>query len=48
MDTAVSTGAPASAASALVEIGGVRHLYGEGGPKDHVVLEDVNLSLRSN
>jgi NitT/TauT family transport system ATP-binding protein len=50
-DAAVSPGAPApagapvSAAGALVEIRGVRHLYGEGG---HVVLEDVDLSLRSN
>jgi NitT/TauT family transport system ATP-binding protein len=40
-----STGAPVSASGALVEIRGVRHLYGEGG---HVVLEDVDLSLRSN
>src|SRR5580704_8195506 len=49
---AVSAGAPASAKAvsaggALVEIHGVRHLYGEGGAK-HLVLEDVDLSLRSN
>src|ERR1700730_15824604 len=50
MDTAVSAPAPVStpASGALVEIGGVRHLYGEDGAKGHVVLEDVGLSLRSN
>jgi NitT/TauT family transport system ATP-binding protein len=50
MDTAVSASAPVSApaSGALVEIGGVRHLYGEDGAKGHVVLEDVDLSLRSN
>jgi NitT/TauT family transport system ATP-binding protein len=50
MDTAVSAPAPVSAPAsrALVEIGGVRHLYGEDGAKGHVVLEDVDLSLRSN
>jgi NitT/TauT family transport system ATP-binding protein len=50
MDTAVSAPAPVSApaSGALVEIGGVRHLYGEDGAKGHVVLEDVDLSLRSN
>src|SRR5580692_5997739 len=49
---AVSAGAPpsgkvASAGGALVEIHGVRHLYGEGGAK-HLVLEDVDVALRSN
>jgi NitT/TauT family transport system ATP-binding protein len=39
---------PVSANDALVEIAGVRHLYDDGGPKAHVVLEDVNLKLRSN
>src|ERR1700736_1883554 len=49
MDTAVSARAPVSASSgALVEIRGVRHFYGEGGAKGHLVLEDVDLSLRSN
>jgi NitT/TauT family transport system ATP-binding protein len=46
-DTAVAT-PPVSANDALVEIAGVRHLYDDGGPKAHVVLEDVNLKLRSN
>jgi NitT/TauT family transport system ATP-binding protein len=48
MDTAVSARAPVSASGALVEVGGVRHFYGEGGAKGHVVLDDVDLSLRSN
>jgi NitT/TauT family transport system ATP-binding protein len=48
MDTALSSPAPVSASSALVEVGGVRHLYGEGGAKGHIVLDDVDLSLRSN
>jgi NitT/TauT family transport system ATP-binding protein len=48
MDTVVSARAPVSAAGALVEVGGVRHLYGEGGAKGHLVLEDVDLNLRSN
>src|SRR4030088_3607959 len=39
---------PVSASSALVEVGGVRHLYGEGGAKGPIVLDDVDLSLRSN
>jgi NitT/TauT family transport system ATP-binding protein len=43
MDTAVAARAPASAADALVEITHVRHVYDE-----HVVLEDVDLQLRSN
>src|ERR1700722_9060060 len=48
MDTAVSARAPVSASPALVEVSGVRHIYGEGGAKGHLVLEDVDLSLRSN
>ena len=48
MDTAVSARAPVAASPALVEVSGVRHVYGEGGAKDHLVLEDVDLSLRSN
>src|SRR5260370_30896651 len=48
MDTAVLTRDPVSATGGLVEIEGVRHLYGEGGAKDVLVLEDVNLTLRSN
>src|SRR6202521_819523 len=48
MDTAVSARAPVSASGALVEVAGVRHYYGEGGAKGHIVLEDVDLSLRSN
>src|ERR1700686_4686923 len=48
MDTAVSARAPVSASGALVEVAGVRHVYGEGGAKGHCVLEDVDLSLRSN
>src|SRR5580700_3849155 len=49
MDTAVSARAPVSASpAALVEVSGVRHIYGEGGAKGHIVLEDVDLSLRSN
>src|ERR1700731_385820 len=48
MDTAVSARAPVSASGALVEVAGVRHFYGEGGAKGHLVLEDVDLSLRSN
>src|SRR3982074_1604197 len=48
MDTAVSARAPVSASAPLVEISGGRHLYGEGGAKGHLVLEDVDLSLRSN
>src|ERR1700704_4484575 len=55
MDTTVSMPAPAAmpappaAAGALVKVGGVRHLYGEGfGAKGHVVLDDVDLTLRSN
>src|ERR1700730_5728016 len=50
MDTAVSAPAPVStpASGALVEIGGVRHAYGEDGAKGHLVLDDVDLSLRSN
>jgi NitT/TauT family transport system ATP-binding protein len=48
MDTAVSAPAPVSASDALVEVGGVGHFYGEDGTKGHLVLEDVDLSLRSN
>jgi NitT/TauT family transport system ATP-binding protein len=48
MDTAVSARPPVSASDALVEVGHVRHFYGEGGAKGHLVLEDVDLSLRSN
>src|SRR3979490_1474332 len=48
MDTAVSVRPPVSESGALVEVGGVRHLYGEGGAKGHLVLDDVDLSLRSN
>src|ERR1700686_1125135 len=48
MNTAVSAGAPVSASGALVEVAGVRHFYGEGGAKGHLVLEDVDMSLRSN
>src|SRR3981081_4122967 len=49
MDTAVTARAPVSASSgALVEVAGVRHFYGEGGAKGLIVLEDVDLSLRSN
>jgi NitT/TauT family transport system ATP-binding protein len=48
MDTAVSARAAVSASGALVEVGGVRHFYGEDGTKGHLVLEDVDLSLRSN
>jgi NitT/TauT family transport system ATP-binding protein len=48
MDTAVLTRERIAAAGPLVELEGVRHLYGEGGAKDHVVLENVNLTLRSN
>ncbi len=48
MDTAVLTRDPVSGTGGLVEIEGIRHLYGEGGAKDLLVLEDVNLTLRSN
>src|SRR5580704_2025979 len=48
MDTAVSARTPVSASGALVEVAGVRHFYGEDGGKGHIVLEDVNLNLRSN
>src|ERR1700730_9275471 len=48
MDTAVSARASVSAPSALDEVGGGRHFYGEDGTKGHIVLEDVDLSLRSN
>ena len=48
MDTAVLTRDRVAAAQPLVELEGVRHLYGEGGAKDHIVLENVNLTLRSN
>src|SRR5450432_572864 len=48
MDTAVSARTPVSASGALVEVAGVRHFYGEGGAKGHIVLDDVDLSLRSN
>jgi NitT/TauT family transport system ATP-binding protein len=47
MDTAVAA-SPVSATDALVEICHVRHVYEESGPKGHVVLEDVDLKLRSN
>ena len=43
MDTAIAARAPVSAAGPLVEISHVRHVY-----DDHVVLEDVDLQLRSN
>ena len=43
MDTAVAARAPVSAAGPLVEISHVRHVY-----DDHIVLEDVDLQLRSN
>jgi NitT/TauT family transport system ATP-binding protein len=48
MDTAVSAPAPISASAPLVEVKGVHHVYGDGGAKGHVVLDDVELSLRSN
>ena len=48
MDIAVSAPAPVSASDALVEVGGVGHFYGEDGTKGHLVLDDVDLSLRSN
>jgi NitT/TauT family transport system ATP-binding protein len=48
MDTAVLSRDRVAAAQPLVELEGVRHLYGDGGAKDHVVLENVNLTLRSN
>src|SRR5450631_816191 len=48
MDTAVSARPPVSASGALVEVAGVRHFYGEGGARGHIVLDDVDLSLRSN
>jgi NitT/TauT family transport system ATP-binding protein len=48
MDTAVSARPPVSDSGALVEVASVRHFYGEGGAKGHLVLEDVDLNLRSN
>jgi NitT/TauT family transport system ATP-binding protein len=48
MDTAVLGRDRVAAAQPLVELEGVRHLYGDGGAKEHVVLENVNLTLRSN
>jgi NitT/TauT family transport system ATP-binding protein len=48
MDTAVSTLAPVSARDPLVDVRGLRHLYGEAGAKGHLVLEDVDVALRSN
>jgi NitT/TauT family transport system ATP-binding protein len=48
MDTAVLSRDRVAAAQPLVELEGVRHLYGDGGAKEHVVLENVNLTLRSN
>jgi NitT/TauT family transport system ATP-binding protein len=47
METAVLTRDPVSAGNDLVEVRSVRHLYGEGG-KDHLVLDNVDLTLRSN
>jgi NitT/TauT family transport system ATP-binding protein len=47
MDAPVLTRAPAAAGSDLVEVKAVRHLYGEGG-RDHLVLDEVNLTLRGN
>ena len=51
MDTVISPQVPQAAVAAntaLVEISGVRHVYGEGEPQAHLVLDDVNLTLRSN
>jgi NitT/TauT family transport system ATP-binding protein len=48
MDTAVSAPTPVSASGALVEVKGVHHIYGDGGAKGHLVLDDVNLTLQSN
>jgi NitT/TauT family transport system ATP-binding protein len=48
MDTAVSAPAPVAASGPLVEVRAVHHVYGDGGAKGHVVLDDVGLSLRSN
>src|SRR5580693_420305 len=48
MDTAVSTLAPVSERDPLVDVRGLRHLYGEAGAKGHLVLEDVDVALRSN
>jgi NitT/TauT family transport system ATP-binding protein len=46
MDAAVAARAPATAP--LVEIDHVRHVYEESGAKGHVVLDDVDLTLRGN
>src|SRR3979490_205824 len=48
MDTAVSAPVLVSASAPLVEVKGVHHIYGDGGTKGHLVLDDVDLSLRSN
>jgi NitT/TauT family transport system ATP-binding protein len=48
MDTAVSTLASVPASDPLVDVRGLRHLYGEAGSKGHLVLEDVDVALRSN
>jgi NitT/TauT family transport system ATP-binding protein len=48
VDTAVLTRDPATASRPLVEIAGVRHLYREGGAKEHLVLDDVNLTLQKD
>jgi NitT/TauT family transport system ATP-binding protein len=45
MDTPISLKAPASSATALVKVEGLRHLYNDG---DHLVLDDVSLTLRDN
>jgi NitT/TauT family transport system ATP-binding protein len=47
MDTAVSP-AKTRSSGPLVEISHVRHVYGGGGPQDHLVLDDVSLQLGSN
>src|SRR5437588_7624409 len=48
MDTPVVTRAPVAAAAPLVRVEGVRHVYRAGEANDHLVLEDVNLTLSDN
>jgi NitT/TauT family transport system ATP-binding protein len=48
MDTPILVGAPTSTTACLVRVDGVRHIYRQGEAAEHVVLEDVNLTLRDN
>ena len=48
MDTPVLAPAPVSGTYPLVKVDGVRHVYHAGEGNDHLVLEDVDLTLRDN